>query len=104
MLPQVYDLWPDDIHATFGDMHACGRQGDMARVARGCKRVEAKLKKLEARNPAWPVRAQIARSHYDLSFFYKDLKRLPAAQQALERALERWQDLVKTKPGDFYAR
>ena len=104
MPPQVYDLWPVHIRATFGDMHACGRQGDMARVARGCKRVEAKLKKLEARNPAWPVRAQIARSHYDLSFFYKDLKRLPAARRALERALERWQHLVKTKPGDFYAR
>jgi tetratricopeptide (TPR) repeat protein len=104
MPPQQYDLWPDEVRTRFCELNERVRQGDTAGVARGCRQVEAVLKRLEASTPARPLRLQIARSYFDLSFYYKDLDRLPAARRALERARDRWQAAVKTKPGDFYAR
>jgi tetratricopeptide (TPR) repeat protein len=104
MPPQVYDLWPGDVRTAFGEMSDCARAGDTAGLERGCRRVEALLKRTEGGKQSRAVRLQVARSYYDLSFFYKDLGRLPAAKRALERARDRWQAAVKTKPGDFYAR
>jgi tetratricopeptide (TPR) repeat protein len=104
MLPQVCDLWPADVRTTFGAMSDCARGGDSDGLERGCRRVEAMLKRIEAGKQSRTVRLQIARSYYDLHFFCKDLGRLPSAKRALERARDRWQAALKSKPGDFYAR
>jgi tetratricopeptide (TPR) repeat protein len=103
--PQVHDLWPDEIRTLFCDLNDCARNGDKAGLARGCRRVERVLRRIEAAGPApRPLRLQVARSYFDLSFSYQQLGNLRAARRALERARDRWQAAVKTGRGDFYAR
>ena len=104
MLPQVADQWPDDVRIAFGAMSDCARAGDTAGVERGCRQVETLLKQAEAGKPARAARLRVARAYYDLSFFYKDLGQLPAAKRALERARDRWQAVLQSKPDDFYPR
>jgi tetratricopeptide (TPR) repeat protein len=101
----VYDLWPDEIRTLFGSLNDCARAVDNTGLARGCRRVAAALRRIEAAGPAArALRLQVARSYYDLSFYYRDLDRLADARRALECARDRWQAAVKTSRGDFYAR
>jgi hypothetical protein len=62
MLPQVCDLWPPDVRTTFGAMSDCAQGGDFDGLERGCRRVEAMLKRIEAGKHSRTVRLQIARS------------------------------------------
>jgi tetratricopeptide (TPR) repeat protein len=80
------------------------RRKDKTGLARGCRRFEAAIKRLEASAKSRPARLQVAGSYYHLSFFYQDLGQLPAARRALERARDRWLAVLKTKPGDFHVR
>jgi tetratricopeptide (TPR) repeat protein len=105
MPPQQYDLWPDEIRNLFYDLNDYDHTGDEPGLTRGCRRVERALRRIEAAGAApRRLRLQVARSYFDLSFYYKNLGNLPAARQALERACDRWKAAVKTSRGDFYAR
>ena len=105
MPPLIWNLWPEGIRELLDDVAGRVRVGELDAAAGGCRKVDTRLRKIEAADKLpRATRLQIAWSYTDLSFFWKDVGDLRKAKQALEEALARWAAAVRTSPRDFYAR
>ena len=104
MFPLLKQSWPSEAMALFTEINELRREGKIMAMKHKCGLIEASLKRLDKPSSSRKVRLQVARTYYDLSFVYRELGKSHAARLALEKARDRWIQVLKHKPGDFYAR